>query len=224
MIKKIKNIAAKILERDFDYVFEAISWRMPDWLFYYFHTLLAKNDNPKLFSRRLSDCTIKFISESDIDLLEKNGFPRELTESRIEAGDKSVIIFKGDEILSIIWAADGKRHLKLSGIDFDPGEEGVFIYGGYTKESARLRGLHPIAFTRIYTSYSDNGRTDAYTTISATNKYSIQIHERLNFGFIGESFLVTLLGINFCFVKKWPYNVPKLRISLKKNPQKLPWV
>jgi hypothetical protein len=223
-MRKLIKLISKILQGDFEYICDAISWRTPDWIFYYFHTFLARTDSPKLFFRKFKGCSAKFISEHDIELLERNGFSRSLTESRLEAGDRGVIFFIGDELLSIIWACHAEKYLKVSGIDFNPGAKGIFLYGGYTKESVRLRGFHPVAMSELINAYFSNGRSEAYATISALNAHSIKLHERMNFKIIGECFYITFLGLNFRYDKNWPHSTSRFRIFLRKNKKNLPWV
>ena len=221
---KIKNIIRQLLKGNYDYFFDALSWRLPGWLFYYYHSYLIKSDSPILPTREYTTYYKRFITTDDCELLEKNGYPRKLVESRINAGDRCIIMGKDEEIITIIWAASGERYLKLSGVTLDPGEDGLIVYGGYTKEYARMKGLHPTALTELYKTYLDEGRYRIYSNINILNSYSLLLHKRMNFDIIGENIYIVIMGIGICYFKSWPFPIKKLQIFLKKCTNKVAWV
>jgi hypothetical protein len=224
MLSKLKKIMAETLKRNFDYILSALSWRLPDWLFYYYHSIFLKTDNPRLASRDYKTYFNKFITEADCELLEKNGYPAELVLLRLRAGDKAVILGKDDEIEHIIWGASSEKYLKLSGTTLDPGKHGLIFYGAHTKESSRLKGFFPTALTELYNSYQAEGRSRIYSIVSIMNQSSLALHKQSNFEQIGELFYFIIFGINICYHKKWPFPVSKIKLFFKKPLKDLPWV
>lgn len=221
---RLKNILKEAIRLNFDYVLHAISWRMPSWLFYYYHTFLISTDDPKLFNREHKTYFKRFITHNDIPLLKKIGIAEELVKKRLSAGDRCVIMGKDDDIMSIIWGCSEKRYLKLSGAVLDIGDNGIIIYAGFTNEEARFKGLFPTSFHELYQSYVNERRNRIFSAIHSTNTNSLKLHLRMNFQVVGETYYVVLFGINICYYKTWPHKTTKLKIFINKPPEGLYWV
>jgi hypothetical protein len=224
MFDKFRNLIKKIWQRDYDYIFDAISWRLPDWLFYYNHSFLLRSDDPRLPKRQYTTYFKKFITGEDCDLLEENGYPRELVLYRLSAGDRGIMMGKDNEIASITWAAAGKRFLKLAGATLDPGPDGVIFYGAHTEEYARLKGLFSTALADLYDKYVAEGRFRIYSNIDVMNANSLSIHKRIGFNIIGETRYVILFGVGICHFKSWPFPTKRVHLFIKRPPGKLKWV
>ncbi len=202
----------------------SISWRLPSWIFYYYHTLLVKSDNPRLPTRKFKTYFLKPVTEEEIPLLVKYGIKEELIRNRLKSGDKCVIMGKDKKIQTIIWGASSKKYLRLSGAILDPGPDGAIIYAGYTTPDARMKGLFAVAFNEIYQSYIAEGRSVLYGAIDTYNKNSLKLHLRMNFKIVGETYFSRLFGIKICYYKSWPYPVRKLHIFIKEPPDGLEWI
>ncbi len=224
VFKKLKQIIRLFRQESFEYFWVALSWRLPNWLFYYNHSFLLKSDRLNLVNRNYTRYFEKYITLEDCKLLEKEGYTRELIEARLNAGDRGIIICRNDNIVTICWAASGKRFLKLSGAILNPGQDGVIFYGVYTKKSYRFMGFFPKVFSDLYKFYLAKGHSRVYLSIDKYNVSSLNIHKRMNFEIIGETVYIILFGISICFYKSWPFQTKKIHIFIKKPPHNLEWV
>lgn len=224
IVRKVRTLCDKIKNGHFDYPLSAISVRLPDWLFYYDHSLIINSEQPKLISRNFTKYFKKFVSYDDLDILEKYGYSKDLVKSRLNAGDKAVIMGDNNEIMTIIWGASERKFAKLAGITLDPGKNGLLVYGGYTNEEARLKGLFPTAFSELYDYYKSQGRNRIWSTINVNNINSIKLHKRMNFDVYGETIYVMIFGIKISYKFRWPDNDKRFRIYLKNPIKKMAWM
>jgi hypothetical protein len=221
---RIKKFLREVARLNIDYIFDAMSWYFPNWLFYYYHNYLISADNPKLVVRTYATYFKRLASIDDLPLLKKCGISERFAREHLDAGDRCVIMGQNDKIMSIIWGCSGRRYLKLSGAILDPGEQGVIFYAGFTDEQARLKGLFPTSFNELYQSYVDEGRRRIYAGIHSLNTNSLKLHERMNFDIVGETYFLVLLGVHICYYKKWPYPNKKIHVFIKSPPENLQWV
>lgn len=220
---KLTNLLNAIKNLDFDYVLNAISWRLPDWFFVYTRSIIVRTDSPKLITRRLTSYAQKFITIEDAHLLEKVNIPKELLSERLQHGDKCYVIYQDDEILTIIWGSTGKRYMKFYGTVLDPGDDGLMFYGGFTAESMRLRGLFPVAFDKIYQAFQEENMSTIYAAINSLNTSSLKLHKRMNFKEVGDAIHWSVFGLNFTYYRSWPHKTKKLHVFAKAPPNGLYW-
>lgn len=220
---KLTKLFVEIRNLNFDYILNAISWRLPDWLFVYARSIIVRTDSPKLITRQLTSYVQKFITIEDAYLLEKVNIPKELLAERLRHGDKCYVIYRNDDILTIIWGSAGKRYIKFYGTILDPGDDGLMFYGGYTAESMRLRGLFPVAFDKIYQAFQKENRSTIYAAINSLNTSSVKLHKRMNFSVVGEAIYWLLFGLKFTYYLSWPHQTKKLHIFVKAPPKDLYW-
>ena len=221
---RFRNFFRELFRLNVDYVLNAITWRSPQWLFYYYHTLLISTDNPRLLTRSNPTYFLRFVTGDDMPLLRKFALREQAVAEHLAAGDRCVIMGRDDEIMSIIWGSSDKRYFKLSGAVLDPGKDGVIIYGGFTTEEARFKGLFPTSFQRLYQSYVDEGRPRIYAAIHSTNTASMKLHLRMGFEIVGETYFLALFGLKICYYRKWPHATRRLHIFVKVPPDNLGWV
>lgn len=220
---KLTKLFVEIRNLNFDYILNAISWRLPDWLFVYARSFIVRTDSPKLITRKLTSYEQKFITNEDAYLLEKVNIPKELLAERLRHGDKCYVIYKDDDILTIIWGSVGKRYIKFYGTILDPGDDGLMFYGGFTQESVRLRGLFPVAFDTMYQAYKNASMFTIYAAINSLNKSSVKLHQRMNFTKVGEAIHCSLLGLKFTYYRSWPHKTKKLHVFTNPPPNGLYW-
>lgn len=221
---RIKKFLREVARSNIDYIFDAVSWRLPNWLFYYYHSYLISTDKPKLIVRTYATYFKRFASIDDLPLLKKCGVSESFAREHFDAGDRCVIMGQNDEIMSIIWGCSERRYLKLSGAILDPREQGVIFYAGFTNEQARLKGLFPTSFNELYQSYAAEGRRRIYAGIHSLNTNSLKLHKRMNFDIVGETFFFILFGIRICYYKKWSYPNKNIHVFIKSPPENLHWV
>nr|MBN2276795.1 hypothetical protein [candidate division Zixibacteria bacterium] len=208
---------------NFNYVLDAVSWRLPDWLFKYVRTYLLCAERPKLLCRNYDSHFMRFADVDDIPLIVPLGISRRLIRERLDNGDRCLIMGKDNSVHTIIWASPGKRYLKVGGAILDPGDDGVIFYGGYTAEEVRMLGLFPTAFNAIYNSFVSEKRTRVYASIHSLNRLSYKTHIRMNFKPVGEATHFSLLGLKFTYYKYWPHRVKKFTVFIKVPPEGLFW-
>nr|MBN2276794.1 hypothetical protein [candidate division Zixibacteria bacterium] len=208
---------------NFNYVLDAISWRLPDWLFYYARTYILCAEKPKLIYQDCRGYFLRFADTSDIPLIEALDISEQLIRERFAHGDRCLIAGKDGVIHTIKWASPGKRYMKLVGAILDPGENGVIFYGGQTVEEFRRHGLYRAAFNEIYNHFASEKRTKVYVGVHSLNKISYDIHIRMNFKPVGEVTHFSLFGLKFTYYKYWPHAVRKFNVFIKVPPEGLYW-
>ncbi len=218
-----KLFIKELFKLNYDYVLNAINWRLPNWLFVYVHTLLAKNISPILQSAELPDFFQRFATFEDADLLEKAGVDKQLLKERLEHNDKCFIIGKDEKVLCMFWGSPGKRYARYGGTIIDPGENGCILYGAFTDVSMRNKGLYRVACKELYAAFERDGVTEFYGAILVMNQNSREIHARKNFKIVGETYHLALFGIKFTYYHHWPYPTRKLHIFIKTPPKGLYW-
>jgi len=214
----------KFKSKDFNKLLYSLSWTLPDWLFYYYHSYLITSNDPEIKTRTYTDYKIKFVTLEDLPILKKFGIKEELVKNRLKAGDRCVIISKNDEIQTIIWGASSSKFLKLGGYIFDPKDNGCTFYAGYSIPTARFKGLFPTAFKKLYQSYVDEGRNTIYAGVDSLNNLSLKIHLKMNFKIGGEIYYFIIFGISICYFKSWPTPRNKYHIFFKRPPKNLEWI
>ena len=108
-MSRIKKFLREIARSNIDYVLDAISWRLSNWLFYYYHSYLISTDKPKLVVRTYASYFKRFASTNDLPLLKKCGLSESFAREHLNAGDRCVIMGQNDEIMSIIWGCSERR-------------------------------------------------------------------------------------------------------------------
>jgi hypothetical protein len=219
----MRQLFKEIAHLNMDYILNAISWRMPSWLFIYNKAQLLFTDSPKFLFRESDNQFARRATLEDIPLLEKIGIPGKLFKERMDHGDQCVILMKDNEILSIIWGSGGKRYLKFPGQILDPGEDGFIAYGAETVEKARLRGYIGLTYSLLYKYYLDNGRGKVFGSVHSLNVPSFRNHIKMNFNVVGETIHFSIIGIKFTYYRKWPHPTRKLHIFIKTPPYNLYW-
>ena len=77
---------------NFDAIFGALSWRLPNWLFIYVRTIIVRTDEPKIITRKITGYFQKLATLDDLQLIQSIGISKKLSAERLEHGDKCYII------------------------------------------------------------------------------------------------------------------------------------
>ena len=213
----------ELIKMNFSYILNAISWRLPNWLFRYSQNVVVKTGQPKLISRKLSLYFQRFATLDDADLFIDIGISKKLLKERLDNNDLCYILGQDNEILTIIWGAPGKRYIKLAGAVLDPGENGVIFYGVYTMKSARFKGMFPIVFNELYQFYIKNNRHVIYAVIDTSNTNSLRIHNGMNFKTVGKVVHFSIFNIKITYYIYWPHKTKRIHIFIKSPPDNLYW-
>lgn len=212
VVGKIKKYITLLLQRRFDFILQAIAWSMPRWLFFYNHAIYITSDAPTWERPELADCIIKLARPEDAELFETIGTPKETALTRLEAGDRAAIVLRDGKIMAAVWGGRGQRFLIYSGTEFDPGNDGVFYYGAFTKPEARLRGYYLAARTHLHESFKRDGKARNWSAISANYPKWLGSILKRNFTRVGETFYIKVFFVNFCYYRKWFQPRRKIRV------------
>lgn len=222
MTKKLRNTIALIRHGKIDKLLDAAAWNVPRWFFYYNHSKLLMSDNPVWNSQYFPDYTYRFVKQDDIQVLARDGFTDEKIVSRLEASDRGILMEKDGEVMSIIWGGRGKKFLQLSGAIFETSDDGFFLYGGYTNEKERLKGLFYSVTKYIYDIYSREGHGRVWCAVNATSgEWLEKWVTKMNFRAMGETYYFRFLFFNVCYYKFWPYPTSKIHLFFRNPPGNL---
>lgn len=207
-----------------EYILGAISARMPEWLFSYYHTVLISTHHPKLVTRAYRDYIIRPAGMDDINNLLTVDISADKARERLERGDTCFIVEKAGQVVAISWGAKGRMWIRYGGQVVDTGEDGFFLYGVYILPEERMKGFIGPLFEMQFVHYGHDGRDFALGAVDIFNKPSLSLHRRMGFDLVGETYCITLMGVSCCYYKKWPGKSPKLHFFFKRPPENLPWV
>jgi hypothetical protein len=222
MNKKIKVFLELIRKRNIDKILDAIAWKTPRWLFYYNHSILITTDNPRWNPREQPGYVMRPVLVDDIKYLWRDGFTDKKIVSRLDSGDRGVLMEKDGEVMTIVWGARGKKFLQLSGAIFDPGENSFFIYGAYTNNKARHKGLFYNVAANLYNSYCSENIKRIWGAVNANGKEWLDsMINRMNFRRAGETYYFKIFTLNICYYKSWPFPAQKIHIYFKNPPDHL---
>lgn len=221
MLDKIVKLKNGLRTHGFKYLLLCLSWRLPKWAFSYDHVLLYVVTDLRMTHRDRSDVCIRLVSPADASKMEPLGVSRELVLSRLEHGDSCAAVFRGNEALSMEWAATGKMFVKASGAVLDTENDSFYIYNGFTLPSERSKGFLIACNAVLFDHYRQEGRTSAVGAISVFNSVSIKVQEKSGFIRSGETVRIILMGVSFLYTRKWPSPCPRLQIGLLRHSQEL---
>jgi len=214
----------QVARGNYDYVFDALSWRLPRTLFTYCHALLYHKAHPDWARVEQETYFARLATERDAALLAQIGVREELVRARLARGDCCAIAGRDDELLAAVWGATGKRFQIVSGAPLDTGERGFLVYGAFTREDQRRRGLNRIVRGLLCQQYLAAGRPELFETVNRLNAGPRQLHATQGSTVIGETIYVIVLGLHLCYYVRWPVETKRLRVFLRCPPGDLPWV
>ncbi len=221
---KLAKAKDKLKTYGLEYIIGAISARMPEWLFSYYHTVLISARTPKLITRVYRDYVLRPATVDDAANLLLVDITAEKARERLARGDTCFIVEKAGEIVAISWGARGKMWVRYGGQVVDTGTDGFFLYGVYVIPSERMKGFIGPLYRIQFEHFGRDKRSLALGAVDIFNKPSIMLHRRMGFEIVGETYCMTLLGLSCCFYKRWPEPPHRLHFFFKRPPDNLPWV
>ena len=210
MKEKIIKMWREIKRGNFDYLFDAIAYRLPTRVFSYYHFYLVAADKLNVNAPDRPDLFRRLGTIDDLDMLVDLGQKPELVKKRFAADHRVVIAGKDNKILTLVWGSPGN--------DKYPGPEAYFAYGAFTMPSARGQGITSIVQDFLHRLYVTEGRKRIYGTIGALNTVSRRVHERMGYTEVGEGVYMIILGIVTVYLKSWPFKEGKIRFFLSRPP------
>lgn len=193
-----------------------ISWRCPEWLFYYAHTFLVVGRGLKGASTDLVGYEIRLATEQDANLFTALRISPEMVLARMRTGDRCVIALRDGAIVSMLWAATGKFYEHESGMEIDTGENGYYRYNSLTKESERRKGLYLQCSLEIGRYYSNQGRSETLGIIDIFNVASQIANVKSGTTLEGEVIHWIILGVHIVYYKRWHVPTKRLRFFIGK--------
>ena len=106
--KKLKFIKSNLSSNGWERILDAISSRVPLWLFTYYHNHLIFAKELQLFVRKYSDYEIRRAVPDDASIMESAGVAKSLFLHRLKRGDTCVIVIKHRQIVGWSWGAIGR--------------------------------------------------------------------------------------------------------------------
>ncbi len=220
-LAKAKN---KIRTYGPEYLIGAISARMPEWLFSYYHTVLISARLPKLITRTYRDYILRPATADDAANLLTVDIDEEKARERLARGDTCFIVEKAGQIVAISWGAKGRMWVRYGGQIIDTSDDGFFLYGIYIIPSERMKGFIGPLFKMQFDHFGGDNRSLALGAVDIFNKPSIMLHRRMGFEIVGETYCITFFGLSCCFYRSWPVPFRRLHFFFKRPPDNLPWV
>lgn len=214
MARTFKEKAAKFLgelrKGNWDYVLDAIAYRLPVWAFSYFHFYMYKAAKLDLKIVDHPEVWCRFGNLDDLDALVDLGLKSEVVKLRLDNNYRVAVVGKEQKILAVVWAIIDNPHLQDS--------DSYFVFGGYTRPEDRGQGLTSLAQKLIREYCAARGRINLIASIGALNTVSIRIHERMGFHKVGNAIYMIIFGVVIVYFKSWPFQERKLRLYKKRPP------
>ena len=170
--------------------------------------------------------TGRLASMDDLDSLADFGnvFDRNRCEYQLKRGDPCVMIFKGNKLVMSGWGAIGKLYCRTNGAIVDTSADGYYVYGGYTIQEERRKGLASLAQKITADHYAAQKRNKMLVLIDPKNTASITMHKNHGFDIIGHSRYYWVFGNIIRVNRFWPGSEKKVRIFTKHPPDGYDWV
>lgn len=222
--EKIKKYWGLIRQGRFDFVLQAIAWSVPKWLFFYSHSVYLKSDNPNWKCASTDGCELRLARPEDAPLFEPIGTSRDTVLERLGAGERAAILLKNGQLLTAVWAGTSKRFLKYCGTIFDPGPDGAFYYGAFTRAEARRRGYYSATRKYLHETLVREGRRLNWSALSANYPGWVNAVMKFNFAKVGETFFIKLLFVKICYYRMWLFPRGKFNLFFKMPSKDMIWM
>lgn len=189
-----------ITRGEFVRFFQNISQFFPRWLFKVNSGVILQTDSPRILYRKSQNYIFEMAKDSDIiEIAHLSATPESVLKSRLALGDECCItrdITDASKIVNVMWIHQGPCYIKGLGLDLRPGDNGVYLYGGYTAPEARMKGIFNTAFKFVYDTLVERGISSITGVIEGWNQNAYNTHLRLNFKPTAKIVFVVV-----CFIK-----------------------
>ena len=226
MINKLKRHLNGIKSGGFHYFIGVLKELWPHRFLGTGRVVLVAKESFNIETPAEGEYRARLATLDDLDILGDFGrvFDRKRCEYQLKRGDACVIIFKGDKPVMMGWGATGKLFCRSNAAILDTGNNGYYVYGGYTIREERKRGLANLGEMTLVRYYASQDRNIIYVLIDPKNTASITMHKNHGFETLGYSRFFWVFGILICTYKYWPETSVKMRIFLKRPPDGYDWV
>lgn len=220
--RKISNFvqfqSQLIKKRDFLGFFRGISGYFPRWMFKVNSGTIMKTSAPRIVFRKYKNYIFTVAKTDDISEIAKFTNIQESTLSRrMEFGDVCHIardITDNDKIVNVIWMHIGPCYIMGLGLRLDVPADSVYLYGGYTADEARMKGIFNTAFKIVYDTLTSQGISNIYGLIEGWNPKAYNFHLRINFKPIGRMIFFIIMFVKFAIYTDLETGRKKIRIFI----------
>ncbi|MFH2055525.1 MAG: hypothetical protein ABIJ61_06175 [bacterium] len=216
MREKLRNFQKELRIHGGQHFLRWLSWHTPGWLFHFDHTTNWLSVGTVMKPPFDDNLLFRMATEADAEMMRQLSVSPEEFRRRLHLDDKCAIAMRNDEVRSMCWAAIGKLWIKTSGSVLDTGNEGLYVYNGYTLPDERGKGLLKGCYKVLFDYYYPQGRTKVHSAISAFNHVSQVVNRKVGAVSVGETVRVRLFGLNICYYKRWPYPIRRLQFFVRR--------
>lgn len=205
--------------RGISYLLEAVFDRIPHELLYFDHYLMMVADTCHIPVRYYAGYQVRMLTPEDLSKISGFTFSTELAQRELREGSVCVVVLKDDKAVSWRWGATGELYVQYCNTVVHTGNDGYYTYRLETIPEERFKG-HVNACLKIMHDYFRTlNRTQNYTLISTRSASNLKLHERCGFKTTGDITVLTILGMHFCFYRKWPFHGKRLSLTLRLPPK-----
>jgi hypothetical protein len=196
-----KGIFKYLLHGEFAEFFCEFSQYFPFWLFRFRAANIMVATSPNMFSRNYKTYTFAPAEETDIsEVSQISGASEKSLQKRIHGGDVCYVTkdtAHDNKIVNLIWTHRGACFIRGMGLDLQVDDDSVYLYGALTLPEARMKGLYNTNIKELYEIYKNKNVSTIYGLVEYTNRYSYNLHLRLNFKPIGKVIFVAVALFKF---------------------------
>jgi len=204
-VHSAKSILSFLWTGDISRFFYEISKMIPYWIFKYNAGTIMTTSSPKIVFRNYKNYVSSPADISDVPGISRlTGVAELILLKRFKIGDRCYIvrdISNENRIVSVGWGHRGGCFIRGLGLNLNVGSDSVYLYGAYTLPEARMKGIFNTTFKNIYESFQKENVSHIYGLIEHENRYSYNLHERLNFRPEMRVIFLSILSIKISYNK-----------------------
>jgi len=216
--KFISKIIKCFLKGEFALFFHEITGYFPRWLLKVNSGIIFKTSSPQIKFRKYKNYI--FLKATGNDIVEisliTNIRETEL-KRRLNMGDSCYFvkdITNNDKIVNIIWVHRGSCYIKGLGFDLELPYNSAYLYGGFTTQEARMKGIFNTALKIVYDTLVSQGIPNIYGLVESWNRSAYNYHLRLNFKPVGKITFFIILFIKASIYTNLEIGRKKIKVFL----------
>jgi hypothetical protein len=214
----LKRLKTGFKSRGFDYLLEAGLDRIPHQLFFYDRYLLMVADTCDIPIRCHAGYQVRLLTPEDLSKITGFTFSIEIALQELREGSVCVVVLKEGKAVSWRWGATGALYVQYCNTVIQTGDDGYYTYRLETIPEERLKGHVNTCLKTMHDYFKALDRRLNFTLISTRNVPNLKMHERIGFKTIGDIFVLTILGLHFCFYLEWPFHDKRFSLILRIPP------
>jgi hypothetical protein len=214
-----------LFQGDIKQFLREIAKLFPYWIFRFNSGTIMVTSSPKVIARNYKSY-LSFRADSDDipEIARLTGLLEPYLYNRLKGGDRCYIIRDlnfDNRIVNVFWGHRGACHIRGFGINLDIGDDSVYLFGAYTLPEVRIKGVFNTTFKDLYESYKQENVSRFYGLVEHENRYSYNIHIRLNFKPAGSVVFIAILFFRMSFYKNLESGKRKFMFFISDPPNKI---